>query len=583
MTSNDYKNSLPVLVENMAAEGEKNMSIVEHEVLEVYEMQEGALEECIMFVKKLSETSLQDLETERNNLNVLLKEAEKEVSILKTSMKTANTNVEELMVTMKGEKEKRQELEDLLRASEVRADELNIALSKSKDSISTLKKLNQEKADTLTKAEETVANLKAEKDFLTKELENMQRLRSQDEKDTDAIHKRLVKEQEKTFRIEERLEEVTAQLKKDIDEAKKNISSQKEQAEAEVAQLRQKLDIEQKMNESLSSEADICVNDAKKRLVNLTRENAEMHASRETLLKQMRTAEEEILILQRKLHEEEQSREKLYLDSKKDFEEAKSKLAKIVSENDFLVSEKETMEKNLHSLEGKHEGLLGSTMELQESLRAAQKKIVSLQEEVETLKTTSPTKESQGSNEQVKSWALRVDEAEDWQQKYRELEIKQEALHRQFTQVRKHRNRVLRENGGLKRQMSMAGAQLAVTNQKFQRQLQHFRAQLNMAEHLYREKMLECSILEVQLKHLLKSSPSAQQTYDYTSNSEEQGRDYMSRSIEVNHRHDYSTSRPIRKLVQQVRPQYAYKQRAQSTQQTTEQDNRPETSNNDLV
>ena len=109
------------------------------------------------------------------------------------------------------------------------------------------------------------------------------------------------------------------------------------------------------------------------------------------------------------------------------------------------------------------------------------------------------------------------------------------------------------------------------------------RDRLNMAEHLYREKMLECSILEVQLKHLLKSSPSAQQTYDYTSNSEEQGRDYMSRSIEVNHRHDYSTARPIRKLVQQVRPQYAYKQRAQSTQQTTEQDNRPETSNNDLV
>ncbi|XP_068684244.1 myosin heavy chain, clone 203-like [Montipora foliosa] len=565
----------------MAEEGQKDMSIVEHDVLQVYEVQEGALQECMMFVKKLSETSLRDLETEKNNLNGLLKEAEKEVTILKTSVKTANSNVEELTATMKAEMQQRQKLEDLFEAAKVRADELNTELNKSKESISALKKLNQEKSDTLMRAEETAAKLKAEKDFFAKELENVQLLRSRDEKETDAIHKRLVKEQEKTFRIEEQLEEVAAQLNKEIDEAKKRLSLQKEQADAEVAQLRQKLDLEQKMNESLSSEADICLNDIKKQLVILSRENSEMQSSKETLLERLRIAEEEISTLRRKLNEEKQSREKLYQENKEDLHEAKRKLERIGSENDCLVSEKESVEGRLRSLQGKHEGLLGRTMELQESLQAAENKVVSLEEQIEAMKTSSKS-ENEESKEHVESWAKRVEEVEDWQQKYRELEIEQEALYRQFTQVRKHRNRVLRENGGLRRQMSMAGAQLAVTNQKFQRQLQHFRTQLNMAEHLYREKMLECSILEVQLKHLLKSSPSAQQTYDYGTNSEEQGRDYFNRSLEVSHRHDYSASRPIRKFMQQARSQYVHKQRVQPNQQA-EQDNCPESSTSELT
>ena len=41
--------------EIMADEAKKDMSIVEDNVLEVYEVEDGALQECMMFVKKLSE------------------------------------------------------------------------------------------------------------------------------------------------------------------------------------------------------------------------------------------------------------------------------------------------------------------------------------------------------------------------------------------------------------------------------------------------------------------------------------------------------------------------------------------------
>lgn len=529
----------------MADEGKKDMSIVEHEVLEVYEVQDGALQECMMFVKKLSETSLRDLESDRNNLNDLLAEAEKEVTKLKTSLKTANGNVEELTATVKAEKEQRLKVEKLLPTAQVTADELKTELRQSKESAAALQKLNQEKNDALTEAKEMIDKLTTEKDALQQELETLQRLRSQDEEETNTIHQRLLKEQEKILLIEEEHEEEATRLNKELSELQKNLSSLKEQTATEVAQLRQKLELEQRMNESLSNEADSCVDDIKKQLVKVTRDNGEIQASTKSALDRLNTAEEEIVALRRKLSEEKQRREELYQDDKANIEQVKSQLEKKILENELLTTEKEENEKKLHSLECEKKELVCRTTELQESTEAICCEVVNFQDELEALKS-SQKMHGEHSEEAADSWANRMDEEEDWEHKYRELEIELEALQKQFTQVRKHRNRVLRENGGLRRQMSMAAAQLAVTNQKFQRQLQHFRTQLNMAEHLYREKMLECSILEVQLKHLLKSSPSAQQTYDYTNNSEDPAREYIARSIDFGRRHDYS-SRPVQR------------------------------------
>lgn len=530
----------------MADEGKKDMSIVEHEVLEVYEVQDGALQECMMFVKKLSETSLRDLESERNNLNDLLTEAEKEVTQLKTSLKTANGNVEELTTTVKAEKEQRLKVMDLLQTAQATADELKIELQRSKESAAAFQKLNKEKCDDLVEVEEMIDKLTTEKNTLQEELENLQRLRSQDEQETNKIHQRLLKEQKTVLQVEEEHEEEVIQLNKELKELQKNLSSLKEETAAEMAQLRQKLDLEQKMNESLSNEADSCVDDIKKQLVKFTRENGELQASKKSALERLNTAEEEILTLRRKLNEEKQRREELFQENKSKIEETKILLEKKISENELLTTEKEEIEKKLDSLEGEKEELMCRASELQESMEATHCEVASLQEQLETMRASQKI-QGEHSEESGYSWANRVDEAEDWEQKYRELEIEQEALQKQFNQVRKHRNRVLRENGGLRRQMSMAAAQLAITNQKFQRQLQHFRTQLNMAEHLYREKMLECSILEVQIKRLLKSSPSAQQNYDYANSAEDQAREYIARSIDCNRRHDFPPPRSVQR------------------------------------
>lgn len=535
----------------MADEGEKDVSIVEHNVLEVYEVQDGALQECMMFVKKLSETSLRDMETERNNLNDLLAEAEKEVTKLKTSLKTANGNVEELSATVQSEKEKRLEVEELFQTAQTTVGELKSELQQSMESAVAWQKLHQEKCDALTEAQEMIAKFTVEKNALQEELKTLQHLRSQDEKEAHAIHQRLLKEKEKILKIEEEHEEEVTQLHKELTELQKNFTSIKEEAAAELAQLRLKLDLEQKMNETLSNEADSCMDDIKKQLVTVTRENGEIQASKQSVLDRLNTAEEDISTLRRKLNEEKQRREELYQDNKATIEEAKSQLEKKISENEFLTTEKEENEKKLDSLEEEKKKLLCRVAELQENFEAARCEVGSLQEELEAVRVSHKMQGEHNEEPGYQSWANRVDEEEDWEQKYRELEIEQETLQKQFTQVRKHRNRVLRENGGLRRQMSMAAAQLAVTNQKFQRQLQHFRTQLNMAEHLYREKMLECSILEVQIKHLLKSSPSGQQNYDYTNNSEDQGHaDYIARSIEFGRRyagHDFPAPRSIQR------------------------------------
>ena len=545
----------------MADEGEKDMSIVEHDVLEVYEVKDNALQECMMFVKKLSETSLRDLETERNNLNDLLTEAEKEVTKLKTSLKTANGNVEELSATVKSEKEQRLQVEELLQTAQTTVSELKGELQQSMNSAATLQKLHREKCDALTEAQEMISKFTVEKNALQDELKTLQRLRSQDEQEASAIHRRLLKEQQKILQIGEEHEEEVTQLNKELTELHKNLTSIKEQAAAELAQVRLKLELEQKMNESLSNEADSCVDDIKKQLVRVTRENGEIQASKQSALHRLNTAEEEILTLRRKLNEEKQRREELYQDNKVNMEEVKSQLEKKISENELLTNEKEEIEKKLDSLEKEKKELLCRAAALQENMEAARGEVCSLQEELEALRVSHKVQGERGEDPGY-TWTNRVDETEDWEQKYRELEIEQETLQKQFTQVRKHRNRVLRENGGLRRQMSMAAAQLAVTNQKFQRQLHHFRTQLNMAEHLYREKMLECSILEVQIKHLLKSSPTAQQNYDYSNNSEDQGCEYMARSIDFGHRHvghDFPAPRSIQRPRDGARQQHSSK------------------------
>ena len=545
----------------MADEGEKDMSIVEHDVLEVYEVKDNALQECMMFVKKLSETSLRDLETERNNLNDLLTEAEKEVTKLKTSLKTANGNVEELSATVKSEKEQRLQVEELLQTAQTTVSELKGELQQSMNSAAALQKLHREKCDALTEAQEMISKFTVEKNALQDELKTLQRLRSQDEQEASAIHRRLLKEQQKILQIGEEHEEEVTQLNKELTELHKNLTSIKEQAAAELAQVRLKLELEQKMNESLSNEADSCVDDIKKQLVRVTRENGEIQASKQSVLHRLNTAEEEILTLRRKLNEEKQRREELYQDNKVNMEEVKSQLEKKISENELLTNEKEEIEKKLDSLEKEKKELLCRAAALQENMEAARCEVCSLQEELEALRVSHKVQGERGEDPGY-TWTNRVDETEDWEQKYRELEIEQETLQKQFTQVRKHRNRVLRENGGLRRQMSMAAAQLAVTNQKFQRQLHHFRTQLNMAEHLYREKMLECSILEVQIKHLLKSSPTAQQNYDYSNNSEDQGCEYMARSIDFGHRHvghDFPAPRSIQRPRDGARQQHSSK------------------------
>ena len=83
------------------------------------------------------------------------------------------------------------------------------------------------------------------------------------------------------------------------------------------------------------------------------------------------------------------------------------------------------------------------------------------------------------------------------------LELQYMALKKQYNQVRRHRNEILRENNELRHQAQMAAFQFAGANRRFCRQMESLSVQLAMADRVYREKLFECNLLEVQLRHML--------------------------------------------------------------------------------
>lgn len=105
---------------------------------------------------------------------------------------------------------------------------------------------------------------------------------------------------------------------------------------------------------------------------------------------------------------------------------------------------------------------------------------------------------------QSKSWANIVDEEQlhELQEKYNKLLEEQSVIQRQFAHLKKHRNQVLRENNELHYHVQMATLQLASGNTRFRQQMDQFRIRLQIAESMYEEKVMECNMLDSQLKQM---------------------------------------------------------------------------------
>ena len=103
-----------------------------------------------------------------------------------------------------------------------------------------------------------------------------------------------------------------------------------------------------------------------------------------------------------------------------------------------------------------------------------------------------------------KSWANIVDEEslQELQEKYDKLLEEHAVIQRQFAHLKKHRNQVLRENNELHYHVQMATLQLASGNTRFRQQMDQFRVRLQVAESMYEDKVLECNMLDSQLKQV---------------------------------------------------------------------------------
>ena len=103
-----------------------------------------------------------------------------------------------------------------------------------------------------------------------------------------------------------------------------------------------------------------------------------------------------------------------------------------------------------------------------------------------------------------RSWANIVDEetVQEIQERYDKLLEEHSVIQRQFTHLKKHRNQVLRENNELHYHVQMATLQLASGNTRFRQQMDQFRVRLQVAESMYEDKVLECNMLDSQLKQV---------------------------------------------------------------------------------
>lgn len=123
---------------------------------------------------------------------------------------------------------------------------------------------------------------------------------------------------------------------------------------------------------------------------------------------------------------------------------------------------------------------------------------------INSLQKSVKTKDEQTES---KSWANIVDEEslQELQEKYDKLLEEHAVIQRQFSHLKKHRNQVLRENNELHYHVQMATLQLASENTRFRQQMDQFRVRLHVAESMYEDKVLECNMLDSQLKQVYSS------------------------------------------------------------------------------
>ena len=291
-----------------------DISILEDQVIEVTEM-EDAMEECMMFVKKLSETSLTEMEKEKQKLQELLQKAEKEMRNMKQALKRSCSKRDEWRDKCLLERDAKTHIDRQLKETKQRIQKMDAVIEEHKNSVKGLQQQKNRSAETVKELKEKITAQKTAKKQVEDELCEVKTALGKLKQENDELQKRLFTESQKAMHRANAEEDQLTGLKTQLAHEKTKVESFEKDYTERVRHLEEKLAKQQALNKNLSDEAE----------ANISELEGKLDASQETVTKLERCKEE----LRARLSNAE-----------RDTEQIEGRLKKVRSENEIVVNEK---------------------------------------------------------------------------------------------------------------------------------------------------------------------------------------------------------------------------------------------------
>lgn len=466
-----------MFIENMASSLPIDISILEDQVIEVTEM-EDAMEECMMFVKKLSETSLTEMEKEKLKLQELLEKAEKEMKNMKQALKRSCSKRDEWRDKCLLERDAKGHLDRQLKDAKQRVQKMEVTVEESKNSVKCLQQQKNRSADTVKELKERISAQRSAKELLEDELSEVKESLTEAEKESEELRKRLFEECQHSMSRMDEDEDRVIDLETQLSDEKHRFESLEKESAERTSLLEEKLTEQQVINKRLSEEAETHVSELEQKVKKSDASVTQMERYNEELRSKLAKAE-------------------------KDVENLEERLREVREENEIVVGQKD---KRIRELNGELKERKAVAAVSKNSSNSANDGLKKGSVESGVKQKECVPEKTEGKTEKVesKSWANMVDEESlnELGQKYNRLTDDHAVMQRQFAHLKKHRNQILRENNELHYHVQMATLQLASGNTRFRQQMDQFRVRLQVAESMYEDKVLECNMLDNQLKQL---------------------------------------------------------------------------------
>jgi chromosome segregation ATPase len=298
-----------------------DISILEDQVIEVTEM-EDAMEECMMFVKKLSETSLTEMEKEKQKLQELLQKAEKEMKNMKQALKRSCSKRDEWREKCLFERDGKTHVDRQFKDAKQRIQKMEAVIEEQKNSAKTWQQQKSRSAETVKDLKEKIAAQKTAKQQFEDELCVVKTNLGKVKAENDELQKRLFNESQKSMHRANVGEDQLAGLKTQLAHEKTKFESFEKECAERIRHLEEKLAEQQAINKRLSDEAEAHISELEGKL-----------CTSEDTVTQLEKCNEELRI---KLSNAEN-----------DSEQFEGRLQKVRSENEIAVNQKN---KRIHEL-----------------------------------------------------------------------------------------------------------------------------------------------------------------------------------------------------------------------------------------